>query len=155
MALFEALFRGREDVYPRRFESVTSGRAGYQPACANEWARGVCEKPKTRCALCSQRKFIPVTTETIRWHLTGEDDKGHPFVMGVYPLQADEHCHFVAADFDKAAWREDVAAVVLTCEELGLPSAVERSRPATGRTCGGSFPSRCPDGSPTSSPRGY
>ena len=40
-----SLFRGREDVYPRRFESRKTGKAGYSPACANEWVRGMCEKP--------------------------------------------------------------------------------------------------------------
>jgi hypothetical protein len=36
IALFRSWFRGREDVYPVRFESRKTGRAGYQPACANE-----------------------------------------------------------------------------------------------------------------------
>jgi hypothetical protein len=40
------LFRGRDDVYPRRFESRKAGKSGYAPACANEWVRGVCEKPQ-------------------------------------------------------------------------------------------------------------
>lgn len=40
IALFRSLFRGREDVYPRRFESRKTGRAGYAPACANEWVIG-------------------------------------------------------------------------------------------------------------------
>ena len=132
IALFGALFRGRGDVYPRRFESVGTGRSGYQPACANEWARGVCDKPKTRCAVCGQRKFIPVTAETLRWHLCGKDDAGRPFVMGTYPLLLDEHCHFVAADFDKATWREDVGAIARTCADRGLPVAVERSRSGNG-----------------------
>jgi hypothetical protein len=35
--LFRSLFRGREDAYPRRFESRKTGKAGYAPACANEW----------------------------------------------------------------------------------------------------------------------
>ena len=43
IALFRSLFRGRDDVYPRRFESRTSGKSGYAPACGNEWVRGVCE----------------------------------------------------------------------------------------------------------------
>ena len=34
--LFRSLFRGRDDVYPRRFESRKTGRAGYALACANE-----------------------------------------------------------------------------------------------------------------------
>jgi hypothetical protein len=37
IALFRSLFRGREDVYPRRFQSRKTGRAGYSPACAHEW----------------------------------------------------------------------------------------------------------------------
>jgi hypothetical protein len=36
IALFRSLFRGREDVYPPRFESRKTGRAGYSPACGNE-----------------------------------------------------------------------------------------------------------------------
>ncbi|MFZ0502050.1 MAG: hypothetical protein WAU49_06040 [Steroidobacteraceae bacterium] len=34
--LFRSLFRGREDLYARRFESRKTGRSGYAPACANE-----------------------------------------------------------------------------------------------------------------------
>lgn len=52
--------------------------------------------------------------------------------MGVYPLLNDEHCWFVAADFDKAEWLADVTALRQTCEELGLPLAVERSRSGNG-----------------------
>jgi hypothetical protein len=41
VALFRRLFRGRTDVYPVRWESKTSGKSGYAPACANEWRAGV------------------------------------------------------------------------------------------------------------------
>ena len=44
--LFRSLFRGREDIYARRFESRKTGKHGYAPACANEWVLGVCEKPR-------------------------------------------------------------------------------------------------------------
>ncbi len=47
IALFRSLFRGRDDVYPRRFESRKTGKSGYAPACSNEWVRGVCEKPRS------------------------------------------------------------------------------------------------------------
>src|SRR5260370_2556203 len=50
--LFRSLFRGREDVYPRRFQSRKTGKAGYAPACANECIRGVCEKPRITCTGC-------------------------------------------------------------------------------------------------------
>ncbi|HLF29802.1 MAG TPA: hypothetical protein VI566_02090, partial [Xanthomonadales bacterium] len=35
IALFRSLFRGREDVYPKRFVSLKTGKSGYQPACRN------------------------------------------------------------------------------------------------------------------------
>src|SRR5215831_625269 len=57
IALFRALFRGREDVYPRRFESRRTGKTGYQPACANEWVRGVCDKPRIKCSDCPHQRF--------------------------------------------------------------------------------------------------
>jgi hypothetical protein len=84
ISLFRSLFCGREDVYARRFESRKAGRAGYQPACANEWVRGVCDKPRIKCADCPNRRFLAVTDEVIRWHLSGHDDQGLNFVMGVY-----------------------------------------------------------------------
>jgi hypothetical protein len=101
IGLFRTLFRGREDVYPRRFESRKTGKAGYAPACANEWVRGFCEKPRIKCAECPHRRFLPVTDEVIRWHLSGQDDDGQAFVAGIYPLLLDETCFFLALDFDK------------------------------------------------------
>ena len=83
IALFRSLFRGREDVYPQRFESRKTGRAGYSPACGNEWVRGICEKPRIKCSECPHQRFLAVTDEVIRWHLCGQDDKGREFVMGV------------------------------------------------------------------------
>lgn len=40
VALFRSLFRGREDVFPRRWENPKTGRSGYAPACSNFGARG-------------------------------------------------------------------------------------------------------------------
>ena len=53
-------------------------------------------------------------------------------VAGVYPLLADETCWFLAADFDKAEWKNDVAAFRDACDDTGLPVAVERSRSGNG-----------------------
>jgi superfamily II DNA or RNA helicase/very-short-patch-repair endonuclease len=132
IALFRSLFRGRDDVYPRRFESRKTGKSGYAPACANEWVRGVCEKPRIKCAECPNRRFLPVTDEVIRWHLSGSDTEGQHFVAGVYPLLQDETCFFLAVDFDKTGWREDAAAILETCHHLNLPASLERSRSGRG-----------------------
>ena len=132
IALFRSLFKGREDVYPRRFESKKTGRAGYAPACGNEWVRGICEKPRIKCGDCQYRAFLPVTDEVIRWHLSGKDKSGQDFVAGIYPMLADETCYFIAMDFDKESWHDDVLAVMETCRSMQIPAALERSRSGNG-----------------------
>ncbi len=132
IALFRSLFRGREDVYPRRFESLASGKSGYAPACSNEWRPGVCEKPKIKCADCFNRRFLSVTDQVVRWHLSGADDNGKPFTMGVYPMSVDESCHFLAVDFDGKRWSDDATAYLEICARRGVPAALERSRSGNG-----------------------
>ncbi len=132
IALFRALFRGREDVYPRRFESRKTGKTGYQPACANEWVQGICEKPRVKCSECPHQRFLSATNETIRWHLSGQDDEGKDFVMGLYPMLQDETCFLLAVDFDKESWREDAKAFWETSRALNVPAVLERSRSGNG-----------------------
>jgi hypothetical protein len=124
--LFRQLFRGRADVFPVRFVSRKTGKPGYAPACTNKFVHGVCELPKVKCGECPNQAFVPVDDATVLAHLQGRD------VMGVYPLLKDETCWFLAVDFDKSTWREDVLAFVATCRQVGLPAAVERSRSGNG-----------------------
>ncbi len=126
VALFRRLFQGRTDVYPIRWESKTSGKSGYAPACANEWRAGVCEKPRIKCANCSNRLLIPLSDEVIYDHLAGEH------TVGVYPLLENDTCHFLAIDFDEAEWRDDARAFMRSCHELGVPAALEISRSGKG-----------------------
>ena len=130
--LFRSLFRGREDVYPRRFESRKTGRAGYQPVCANEWVRGLCDKPRIKCPECPNRRLLPVGDDAVRQHLSGRDDLGREFVMGLYPMLSDETCYLLAVDLDGDAWQEDAGALQETCRRLALPVALERSRSGKG-----------------------
>lgn len=132
IAIFRRLFRGRTDVFPRRFESRKSGKSGYSPVCANEWKPGVCLKPKAKCADCQHRDYVPLTDSIIEQHLRGKDAKGNNFVIGVYPLLADEHCHFLAVDFDKKEFQNDASAFLDTCRRLNIPAALERSRSDNG-----------------------
>lgn len=53
---------------------------------------------KVKCVACLHRRFLPVTNEVIRWHLSGRDVEGRDFVMDVYPMLQDETCFFLAAD---------------------------------------------------------
>jgi len=126
VALFRRLFRGREDVYPVRWESKTSGKSGYTPACANEWRDGVCDKRRVKCADCGNRQLLPLSDSVIYDHLAGKH------TVGVYPLLEDDTCRFLAVDFDEAEWRADARAFVQSCEELGIPVALEISRSGQG-----------------------
>jgi superfamily II DNA or RNA helicase len=126
VALFRSRFRGRDDIYPRFWSNARSGRKGYAPACRNEWIRGICEKPRVKCGECPNQAFLPVEDKVILDHLQGRH------VVGVYPLLTDDTCWFLAADFDKASWTDDVAAFAETCRAHGLPAAVERSRSGNG-----------------------
>ena len=123
--LFWSLFHGRDDVYPLRWED-RKGRSGYSPACANEWDRNLCLKPKGKCADCQNRNLLPVTEEVLRDHLQGKH------TIGVYPLLTDDRCWFLAADFDKKYWQDDILTFLKTCNEMSIPAAVERSRSGNG-----------------------
>jgi len=125
IALFRRLFRGREDVYSQRWESA-QGTSGYSPACGNEWKPGVCHKPRVKCGDCNQRQLLPVSDQVIYDHLAGKQ------TVGVYPLLSDDSCHFLAADYDEADWREDAKAFMQSCRELGIPAALEISRSGNG-----------------------
>ncbi|MFC1335146.1 MAG: restriction endonuclease subunit R, partial [gamma proteobacterium symbiont of Clathrolucina costata] len=124
--LFRKLFRGRDDVYPKLWVSTKTGRKGYSPACNNEWVHSVCEKPRVKCSDCQNQAFLPLNDKIVLDHLQGRH------TIGIYPLLKDETCWFLAADFDKESWVEDVAAFVDTCRDLGIPTAVERSRSGNG-----------------------
>jgi hypothetical protein len=110
--LFQSLFRGREDVYAVRWVAA-DGRSGYSPAARSRADR-------------EQGRFLPVTDAVIASHLAGRH------TIGVYPLLRDETCWFLAADFDKEQWQEDVTAYLQACDALGVPAALERSRSGNG-----------------------
>jgi len=59
VALFGRLFRGRNDVYPVRWESK-AGKSGYSPACANEWRPGIRRRQNVQCEVgyADQRKEL-------------------------------------------------------------------------------------------------
>jgi superfamily II DNA or RNA helicase len=125
LQLFMSLFKGRADVFAKRWEN-RQGRSGYSPACRNEWVRGICRKPRVKCSSCEHREFTSFTEDIVRDHLSGKT------TVGVYPLLADETCHFLAVDFDKEDWQEDVISFARTCHDKGIECAVERSRSGKG-----------------------
>lgn len=123
ITLFRSLFRGREDVYALRWEGK-NGRAGYSPACVYQWNQSPYDKATFKKN--QNRELLPLTDEIIRNHLMGKQ------TVGVYPLLCDETCWFLAVDFDKKTWMDDAAAFLKTCNEMGVPAVLERSRSGNG-----------------------
>jgi len=125
IGLFMSLFRGREDVYAKKWESK-AGKRGYSPVCLNEWKPGVCEKPRKKCSECKNRSFAALNKRAVENHLRGL------MVMGIYPLCCDETCHFLAIDFDDDGWQQDVSILRGVCLEFSIPVAIERSMSGNG-----------------------
>ncbi len=120
--LFRDLFRGREDVFAIRWENK-SGRSGYSPACANEWDPVLCRKP---CSKCPNSNYLSLTNSIIEKHLSGKK------TIGIYPLLTNETCFFLAVDFDKECWQDDVRIFLKSCREMNVPAILERSRSGQG-----------------------
>lgn len=57
-ALFRGLFCGRSDVYPYPLGERYDVAERLRTACANEWRRGICEKPRVKCLACPNQAFV-------------------------------------------------------------------------------------------------
>ena len=100
--VFRNLFKGREDVFARRWYSKTNGKSGYQPVCRNEWDRQLCNKKKYKCTECP-------ADNTCNYLCADFDDKSC------------EH-----------GYKKDVLAYVRVCKDWDIPCSIERSRSGNG-----------------------
>ncbi|MFC1856482.1 hypothetical protein ACFL9U_00455 [Thermodesulfobacteriota bacterium] len=78
ICLFMSLFKGREDVYAKRWENKKKGTSGYSPVCLNQWQSGICAKPKIPCSKCENKLYAALGEDVIENHLRGN------IVVGVY-----------------------------------------------------------------------
>ena len=125
IAIFRGFFRGRTDIFATRWQNK-QGRSGYSVACNNEWVQGICNKPRVKCQDCNHRQFTELNNQVIYSHLAGQQ------VAGLYPLMHDNTCYFLAADFDKGQWKEEMKAMSKACHSFEIPHAIEISRSGNG-----------------------
>ena len=123
--LYRSLFRGRDDVYARRWEK--NGRRGWSPAYSLDWT----EFNAHRAAGGSLKDFgnkelTPLTDQVITQHLQGKE------AIGVYPILPNNTSPFIAGDFDKASWQDDIHTFVAVCVEHKLQPYCEISRSGNG-----------------------
>ena len=133
IALYRELFYDRQDVFAVRWDNDKTGAHGYAPKCKNEWVRNICGKSmkmKGACKKCAYRENQEITNAMIQQHFTGIGRNS--LVMGIYPLLEDETCRFLAIDFDKGNWQEEILSAKSVYAEYGIQSYIERSRSGNG-----------------------
>ena len=135
VALFRSLFRGREDVFARRWQNHSNGKSGYQPVCENEWNPQLCNKRQYKCSECPNRQFSKLTDNDIYRHLEGKAPDCRD-VTGLYVINDDNTCHLLCADFDdkncEHGYKGDVLTFVNVCKSWNIPYSIERSRSGNG-----------------------
>ncbi|MFC4354245.1 DEAD/DEAH box helicase family protein [Chryseomicrobium palamuruense] len=106
LRIYQSLFRGRADVYARRW---TSGeKRGYAPATNPDGS------------------YKLLTQDALYRHLSGQD------TLGIYPLLPDGGCYFLALDFDKKNWKEDISAFRTALKQANIHAAMEISQSGEG-----------------------
>jgi len=115
VALFRALFKGRDDVYAVQWVNEHTGKKGYSPARFGGYGGKFGDK-----------RTLSLTNEVIYQHLSGDK------VLGIYPLLKDDTCFFLACDFDDEGWELDAKEYIETCRHWKVPACLERSRSGKG-----------------------
>ncbi|MEM6803228.1 MAG: DEAD/DEAH box helicase family protein [Bacteroidota bacterium] len=125
LRLFSSLFKGREDIYAYRW--VRQGNSAYSPAYKIDWDeyRKYQQKGGT-LRNYKEKEALPLTSKVLYSHLLGK------MVIGIYPLLKNNTSWFIAADFDKSNWKEEIKSLYDLFKDLGIPAYIERSRSGNG-----------------------
>lgn len=123
--LYQSLFRGREDIFARRWEKGI--KSGYSPAYSFDWDEfNTYRSQGGKLKDFENKTPIPLTNSTIHQHLLGQ------IVAGIYPILENNTSYFLAADFDHANWLDDCKNYQEEMKRLGLMAYIERSRSGNG-----------------------
>jgi superfamily II DNA or RNA helicase len=125
LTLYTTFFRGRADVYARRWEKAD--KSGYSPAYSFSWDEFFAHKSKGgTMATFDNKRLQPLTDAVLEKHIIGTE------VIGIYPILSDNTSYFIAADFDGENWGRDAVAYHIECEKNNLRAYIERSRSGNG-----------------------
>ena len=122
------IFGGRPDILARHWQS--GKRSGYSPICLKDGMKG-CKRKRIPCSQCSNSEYAAINDVLMRRHLYDGD-----IIIGTYPINEKNECHYVAADFDNKKGKrdplKDVKTYVDTLTQYGLPCYVLRSKSGLG-----------------------
>jgi hypothetical protein len=118
--LYMSLFRGRNDIYARRWEKY--GKSGYTPAYRFDWNEYLRHKARGgNFKNFTSKEIIPLTKDVVKRHLIGA------YFIGIYPLLEDDTSYFIAVDFDGKNWEKDSKKFIGECRSLKIPVYIEKS----------------------------
>lgn len=125
LALYTSIFRGRADVYPRRWEK--GEKSGWSPAYSFDWNEFNSHRAKGGTLKDFENKTLtPVGDVVLLNHLLGKE------TIGIYPILSDNTSYFIAADFDEGDWKNDCKKFIATCKDFKLMAYAEISRSGNG-----------------------
>src|SRR3989344_3015895 len=137
LTLYSSLFKGRTDVYARRWEK--NEKSGWSPAYSFNWDEFNTHRAKGGTIKdFENKKLIPLTNEILLSHFLGKEN------IGIYPIFSDNTSHFIVADFDEADWRTDSQKFVGECAKVNLRAYTEISRSGNGCHVWIFFAEKCP-----------
>jgi superfamily II DNA or RNA helicase len=123
--LFISIFRGRVDVFARRWEK--NGKSGYTPAYKFDWNEYLLFKAKGgKFQNFKNKEKIPLTKDVVKKHLIGS------YFIGIYPLLEDNTSYFVAIDLDGKNWESDCRRFIKELNLMKIPAYVEKSSSGNG-----------------------
>jgi superfamily II DNA or RNA helicase len=123
--LYRSLFRGRDDIFARRWEK--NGKSGYSPAYSFDWNEFNAHRARGGSLKDFENKTpLSLTNEVTREHLSGH------VALGIYPILPNNTSYFLVADFDHGDWLADCKSYQQEMAALGLTAYIERSRSGNG-----------------------
>ncbi|MEI7512998.1 MAG: DEAD/DEAH box helicase family protein [bacterium] len=125
LELYKSIFRGRDDVYPRRWEK--EGKSGWSPAYSFDWNEFNAHRATGGTIKnFENKKLLPLADIVLSNHLNGKE------TIGIYPILPDNTSYFIVADFDEADWKADSQKFITECAKVNLKAYTEISRSGNG-----------------------
>lgn len=110
IALYRALFVGREDVYATYWISADGLKKGYFP----------------KTVTFQGNDYLPLTDAVIQSHLEGK------VRIGTYAVKDQSFCSFLAIDLDKSSFLNDARAINTVSLDMGFTPSFEISKSGNG-----------------------
>ncbi len=123
-------FHGNDSVYAVRYFNKKHNKYGWNPSCKNAMSQ-YCPHRQRRSQKCTECQYfakMPLTKLVVQKQLSDEKFEG----IGLYPLQDNNKCYFIAVDFDENDWFDEMLCVYRIAKEKTIDCVMEKSASGKG-----------------------